>query len=179
MKRLWILLIVLVASTLGLIANSQDQNETPFDDLTFPVQVTVSSEDSINGLVSSYVKRELRSLRDVEIVYSNPGWELRIIAMETSTISGRKTGVVISTAIMKKFRNQILLDIMNTVISKEEFEKIKEIVSVLTSDLHDYRGSTLRVGSTDDLRTICNEIVADFDSDHLEAAREALKSLRK
>jgi hypothetical protein len=165
MKRPLILLIAVATMTLGVITNSQEQTK-----YRFHVQLIVSGEESIKGLITSYINRELRSLRDVEIVYSNPGWELSIVAMELSTVSRRKIGVALSTVILKRFQNQALLE---SFISG----KNKEIVTVLTDDLYSFEDHWLNVGSDDNLRKTCNEIVADFDADYLEGARKSIEKL--
>ena len=164
MKRSLILLTAVIVMTLGVTTNSEEQT-----DHKFRVQVSVSSkDDSFEGLVKSYINRELRSLRDVEIVYRNPRWKLSIVALEDFTKSGRKMGVTLSTVILRRFDNQFLLSTLP--------ENYRRLASLQTSGLYDHYDQWVNGGSNDDLRTICNEIVAKFDTRYLEKVR---KSLRK
>ena len=163
MKRLLILLIAVATMTLGVITISEEQTGN-----RFRVQVNVAGKESIKGLVTSYINRELRSLRDVEIVYNNPDWELDIVALEVFTESSRKIiGVALSTIILRKFNHQFLVRLLP--------KSYRETVTHQTSGLYNFPGHNLRMGATDDLREICNEIVADFDTDYLEKERKSKK----
>ena len=107
-------------------------------------------------------------MRDVEIVYSNPDWELSIVAMEVFTKGERKIGLALSTVVLRRFQNQSRLELFIS-------GKYKEILTVLTSDLHSFEGHWLNIGSNDDLRKTCTDIVADFDADYLEKERNSKK----
>ena len=163
MKRSLILLTAVIVMILGVTSNSEEQT-----DHEFRVQVSVSSkDDSFEGLVKSYINRELRSLRDVEIVYSNPQWKLSILAMPLSLKSGYKTGLALSIVVLPKFDNQLLTWPIP--------EDARRFITLMTSGLYHYPGHLLYTGSNDDLRKLCDEIVADFDTDYLEKARKSLK----
>lgn len=189
MKRLLIFLIAVVAFTLGVTATSQHPAELaqdPFldglDDVTatsqhsaehrFRVQVGVTADENIKGLITSYINRELRSLRDVEIVDKDPRWLLEVIAVEISTKGGYKSGVALSIVVLEKFDNSYLKSLM-----RETYEK--DLVVLLTSNLYAVLNHWLRVGSHDDLRSICDGIVADFDTKHLEESRRSLRRLKQ
>ena len=160
MKRSLILLTAVLAMTLGVITNSEEQTERQFR-----VQVSVSSkDDSFEGLVTSYINRELRSLRDVEIVYRDPEWKLSIVALEISTKSGYKTGVGLSTVVLRRFDNQSLVSLLP--------ENSRGFVRLGTSNLYDDFDHWINIDSDDNLREICNKIVANFDADHLEKKRK-------
>lgn len=167
MKRLLILLIVVVAFTLVITATSQEQ-----PDPRFRVRVSVSANENIKGLITSYINRELRSLRDVEIVDKDPRWLLEVVAVEISTKGGYKSGVALSVVVLKKFDNSYLKSRM-----RETYEK--DLAVLLTSDLYAVPNHWLRVGSHDDLRSICDGIVADFDTKHLEESRRLLRRLKQ
>jgi hypothetical protein len=124
------------------------------------VKVNISAADSIRGAVSSYVNRELRSLTDVEIVENDPEWITYNLAMELKTVDGYKSGVAISTVIVSAVDNQLLSGWF-----QPEF---KDIGLKVTSGLAGYPDQWLSVGSADDLQKLCKDIVADFDTKHLE-----------
>lgn len=167
MKRLFILLIAVVAFTLVITATSQEQ-----PDPRFRVQVSVSADENIKGLITSYINRELRGLRDVEIVYKNPRWLLQVVALEISTKGGYKSGVALSIVVLEQFDNSYLKSLM-----RETYEK--NLVDLVTSNLYSVPNHWLRIGSEDDLRSICDGIVADFDTKHLEEARRLLRRLKQ
>lgn len=145
MKRLLILLIAVVAFTLVITATSQEQ-----PDPRFHVRVSVSANENIKGLITSYINRELRGLRDVEIVYKNPRWLLQVVALEISTKGGYKSGVALSIVVLEQFDNSSLKSLM-----RETYEK--DWVVAVTSNLYSLPNHWLRVGSEDDLRSICDE----------------------
>lgn len=167
MKRLFILLIAVVAFTLVITATSQEQ-----PDPRFRVQVSVSANENIKGLITSYINRELRGLRDVEIVYKNPRWLLQVVALEISTKGGYKSGVALSIVVLEQFDNSYLKSRM-----RETYEK--NLVDLVTSNLYSVPNHWLRIGSEDDLRSICDGIVADFDTKHLEESRRLLRRLKQ
>lgn len=135
------------------------------------VQVSVSADDNIKGQVESYIKRELRSLQDVTLVDEGADWELSIVAMEVSTKSGYKSGVILSVVILSPFNNQMLSGMLQ--------EKYKEFVTNLTKGLYWYPGHWLRIDSNDQLRSLCVELVADFDSKKLEESRKQHREIMK
>ncbi|MBO2568535.1 hypothetical protein [Shewanella algae] len=128
------------------------------------VQVSVSASDTIKGKIESYLSRELRSLGDVVVTDDNPRWILSIVALESESKSGYKTGVELSVVILEPFNNQFVVNMVP--------EKSKDLVSGMTSSLYSYSGHWLRVGAPEDLRSICNGIIADFDSSELKEARD-------
>lgn len=166
MKRLLILLIAVVAFTLVITATSQEQ-----PDPRFRVQVSVSADENIKGLITSYINRELRGLRDVEIVYKNPRWLLQVVALEITTKGGYKSGVALSIVVLEQFDNSLLKALMHETNQKD-------LVDLVTSNLYSVPDHWLRIGSEDNLRSICDGIVADFDTKHLEEARRLLRRLK-
>ena len=167
MKRLFILLIAVVAFTLVITATSQEQ-----PDPRFRVQVAVSAPENIRGLIRSYITRELRSLRDVEIVDEHPRWLIQVVATEVSGKDGYKLGVSLSIAVLEKFDNSYLKSLM-----LETYKK--DLVVSLTSNLYSLPDLWIRIGSRNDLRNICDGIVADFDTQHLEVSRRVLRRLER
>ena len=190
MKRLLIFLIAVVTFTLGVTATSQHPAElaqNPFldaldDDVTatsqhpaehrFRVQVAVSAPENIRGLITSYITRELRSLRDVEVVDEYPRWLIQVVAIEVSGKDGYKFGVSLSIAVLEKFDNSYLKSLM-----RETYKK--DLVVSLTSNLYSLPDLWIRIGSHDDLRSICDGIVAGFDTEHLEESRRLLRRLKQ
>lgn len=135
------------------------------------VKVDISASDNINGVVSSYLKRELRSLTDVEIVENNPEWIINILVVELETVGGHKNGVAISTVITSQLRSQSLSELFQP--------KYSDLGLRLTSGLKKVGSHWLNIGSSNDLQNLCKEIVADFDTKHLEEDRKLHREMRE
>ena len=147
-----------VILTLLIIAPSvQAQDSNPFR-----VSVVVSADGSTKSRVESFISRELRSLGDVVVTNDNPEWTFSIVVIEPKLENGRRVGIVLSTVILRRFNNT--MTVYNTRDERKEF------VSNITSNLYSLPDHLLNMGT--DLREICSEIVADFDSDKLKDARE-------
>lgn len=136
------------------------------------VKIDVSADENIKEEVQSYLARELRSLNDVIIVDENPEWELSIIAMELSTKEGYKKGIGFSIVILKPFNfNHRFVEILKTLFGESISDKV-ELIDSLTYHVYSYEGHWLQTGPTDGLKSICQKIVVNFDSNHLEKSRK-------
>lgn len=135
------------------------------------VQVSISANESIKSQVDSYIKRELRSLQDVTLVDEGADWELNILAMEASTKAGYKSGVILSVVIISPFNNQIVSEMLQ--------DKYKEFGTTLTKGLYRDPDHWLRTGPNDQLRSLCVELIADFDSKIVEEARRQYREIVK
>ena len=163
MKFVWIFLFT---SVLSLSVSAKES--PPF---LGRVQVSVSASDSIKGKIESYLSRELRSLGDIVVTDDNPRWLLSIVALESESKGGYKTGVDLSVVILKPFNNQLLID--------NAPEKSKEAISFLTSSLYSYSDHWLLMGAPEELRSICNRIIADFDSRYLNESRKVWRLINE
>jgi hypothetical protein len=135
------------------------------------VNVSVSASDDIKGQVESYIKRELRSLQDVSLVDEGGEWQLSILAMEVSTKGGHKSGVILSVVILTPFNNQLISSMFE--------EEYRDFGTNFTEGLYLYPEHGVRVGSNEELRSLCFELVADFDSKHLEKSRKQHREFQK
>ena len=133
------------------------------------VQVDVTARETIKGQIESYLTRELRSLGDVVVTDESPEWQLLVIAVET-TSAGRVNGVALSVVVLKPLDNTFILDATR--------EEAKELVTVITSSaLVDYNGNSLRVGPLNGLRSMCDKIIVEFDTNELKPARKLWQSM--
>lgn len=128
------------------------------------VKVSVTIQDSnARDQISSYLKRELRSFKDVDVVDNDPSYEVAIVGITTKTRGGYGTGYALSVSFL----------------SHENYAWLKgylkpEYVDLMTK-MPSYRRfitSLVSVGSTDDLQSMCRNIIAAFDSDALESGRQ-------
>jgi hypothetical protein len=161
------------------------------------VEVRIVAPESIKGLITSYINRELRALHDVKIVDHEPmeplffwydieeinklirreaEWKISVLAMELETKGGHKTGFVFSTIILEALDYEGV-DSMLWISGASE--SIRCEVQRLTFPVYKYPGHYVNVGSNDALQRISKEIVATFDADYLEKEREFFRYYEK
>lgn len=137
--------------------------------------LTVSAPAGIKEEAESYLRRELRALRDVDLVETNASYILRVVVLETSSQSGIKTGYAASTSEASKPSIDTLRDFL-----KHDHKLTDEggvWLRTAIQDLEIYRTQNLFVGA--DLKRICERVVAGFDSDLLEEGRKFTKQFRE
>lgn len=144
---IWILIIGIGVWILSL-------SVTPFaqelSEKTFAVKVIIEADKNISSEIESYIKRELRSLGDVKIVEAEEDCALSIIVIDW------QTGIAFSFAFLAVLRRDLYPEIKDT-IEKENVYLLGNL--------------GLRTGSPEDLRKICEGIVAEFDTEFLEKYR--------
>ena len=145
-----VLLVVLLPLTLA----SQTQHR-------FKVHVIVEGEDAtINSVISSHVKRELRALGDVDIVGESNDWRFLILIsyLELKTEGGRKNGqLAIANVAHLRVSEHHLIGFDN--ISSSWFEPV-------------YPGSLgVAYWSRDNLHKWCITMAGEFNDTRLEFAR--------
>jgi hypothetical protein len=172
-KRFLTPLIIVITFTLGIIGHPQEKSAYRFQ---VYVSVTIDDDESLKPLIESYIKRGLRSLQDVDIVYTpNPGHhEIAVVVLEGVTKSGHKTGsIVLAVNFREQFDNRV---IAQHVKSKEIWDTY---LNPLTSRL--FFAPTLWIvrGERADLQGMCEDLVANFDTEHLEPIREHIRTSKE
>ncbi len=135
---------------------------------TFRVEVSVGSSDaSTEALVQSYVKRELRSLGDVEVVdFPVSDWQINISVLKEKSKSGVHQGYCMAVAYTRRYvvPNPILDSMLKPSVSAERralwFRPVPAPVSVESV-----------TGGTNSLKSMCESTVADFDTKRLDPMR--------
>jgi len=171
---IWVLIVVIWIFSLSTNPFAQGLLER-----SFRVKVVVSAEEKISGKIESYIKRELRSLADVTIVEEETDYEISVVAIEDKLESGKIVGITLSVVILD------CLDPLLYVIPIAKFfgwtlpgetnmtgfrEKLGDFGLDRPSYILDEHW--LRTGSYRALRSICEGIVADFDTEILEGPRK-------
>lgn len=149
------------------------------------VGLDISAHDEIKNQVYSYISRELRSLGDVKLVENDPNWTIQVVAMQIENKLKVKTGVAVSVVIIKRryvvktllYFCENFLEISPQELMEKKGIDLEKSFTILTDSLKDIRGHSLRVGSTEDMQSICQGIVADFDAEHLKEDREVFKKM--
>ncbi|NIR52222.1 hypothetical protein GWO43_26880 [candidate division KSB1 bacterium] len=131
-------------------ANPQSKSLT-----SLKVKLEISADQSIKNIVSSYITRELRSIPDVTIVESDYLRTISIIATEMEYQSGENSaGVAIAVVVLQP--------IDNSSFDPKLREGLEPVI---------FRDFRLYTGSSEDLKRICQTIIADFDRETLEPIR--------
>jgi hypothetical protein len=130
-----------------------------------PVKVAVSGDEGIKDSVTGYLKNDLKSLGDVDLVDNNFRFQLSVLAMETELAGFYKTGVVLSTVILIPFDNSVLYDKFRPEYKNEGLQ--------LTSRLYLEQDHWLNMGSPGDLEDLCKKIVAKVNTKILEPYRKS------
>jgi hypothetical protein len=171
MRKIYSIIIAvnLIVTSIGLIANAQ---ELAVERYSARVKIVADGDENIKGQVSSFIKREFRSLVDVIIVEDNADWEISMVTMKLHTIDGHERGVSFSVIILKPFDNFSLLTTIELMATHDSAgREIVNAIDVITSDLYYYWGHWLRSGAVEDIKKISEGIVADFDNEFLEPER--------
>lgn len=150
MKTRWFMSIVFI---FAIVVSSREAHSADTINMRFSarVKVTVTS-DNVTDNVNSYLNRELRALNDVELVDTDPEWEINVVTLEIKTVDGSKSGIAISTVIISYCDNQMLSVFLQ--------RKCKDTGLKMTSGLSSHPNHWLSIGSKDDLQNLCKDIIA-------------------
>jgi len=132
------------------------------------VSISVSANEKMKGLIESYISSELQSLGGIVVTDVSPRWVLSIVALEPETKNGLKMGVTLSTVVLEPFDNRYVVSLVSP--------KSKEVVSSFTSGLYRYCDHWIHAGATRHLKTVCETIVANFDSNHIKPIKASWQS---
>ena len=148
-KKFLVLVVIVITFTLDITGHPQEKFT-----YRFQVYVEIKADESFKSLIESYIKRELRSLQDVDIVYTRDRmpYEIIVVAMEMETVSGRRTGGI---AFAVNFQRQ------------------------LRSGLYSLPYLMVQTGDKTVLDGMCKNLVASFDADYLEQRRKYIRELKK
>jgi len=168
------LILTVTAILFVFVALSSEVHAADSKNMKFSarVKVYVWGNDNIQDTVSSYIKRELRSLNDVELVDSDSEWEINVGTAVLDNVNGYNLGVLFSTLIIHHFDNWMLSYMLQP--------KYKDEGMGITSNLS-YSGLSheMKWGSMDNLQEKCKKIVTDFDTHELEASRKSFRQLKE
>lgn len=132
----------------------------------FRVAVEITAkDDNVKSLIESYIKRELRSLGDVEVVKKDPHLRIEMVCIKHKSKDGDHLGYAFATAFTRKH-------------STEEWLKtdISEGLKALLTPVYVLENLYLKVGGRESIKSSCQEIVADLDTEHIERLRSLVRS---
>jgi hypothetical protein len=114
-----------------------------------------SPTETLETLVSSYVSRELRALKDVAIVNQEPDWILKVSVLAVENNGNRKVGNVLSFILLQHVDASIL-----TTLFKPE---TAEAGTFMLRNTARFLNNWLLAVNDDDLKKACEDIVALID----------------
>ena len=158
----------------GITVDTPEQPVPEKQKPKFRVAVLVGCDDeNTKSFIESHIKRELRSLQDVEIVGIGiaGGYNLSIVAIEMKS-SGRKNGTIAVSYVFTKTFDPFSLRDKIKKLAKGNILPLQldgEVTDLMW--LHEDPTHGLRTGITDALDKICKGIVVDFDTKMLEPDR--------
>jgi hypothetical protein len=129
------------------------------------VFVSVSADEKIKGLIKSYISSALKNQGGVVLTDVSPRWVLSIVALEPETKGGLKMGVILSTVVLEPFDNRHVVSMASP--------KSKEVVSFFTSGLYRYSAHWIHTGALRDLKTLCETIAVNFDTNHIKPLKDS------
>ncbi len=160
MKRL--ILLVLIYLTIGIPVTLSEKR-------VFRVEVSVDcKDDTMESLIESYVKRELRSLGDVEVISTNPELQIVIAGMRDKTKGGRDLGY--SLAVAYTMQHTVPFFVLRKDISHW-------MKAAYLSPVYEFSGLQVSGGSWEALQSTCQSVVASFDTGRLEPLRKMSQPL--
>jgi len=154
------------------------------------VRLSISADEDIKQKTESYLSRELRSLGDVTVVEKGGDCKLNIIVIDRVCLSISVTYenpsipyiFIVAETLSKSLLEQLTSHpdhpeskFKQEVKQKIIMDSITGLVSVLENDGLLLSPKTwLYTGSLDNLRSRCEEIIVDFDSNYLKEKRKAI-----
>ena len=194
MRNLLCIFIVLLC-TITFTGQSADTPQKPdaFDELLenwakaqpapeeqkpkFQVEVVVTCKDeNTKAFIESHIKRELRSLQDVEIVAFFGEYELSIVAIEFEyEASERKTGnIALGSQFVRHYHPSLEIISLSTPypLDSKERTALQDASRELPFVVYDRAKHRLDVGMTKNLDETCKTIVVKFDTTMLEPDRK-------
>jgi hypothetical protein len=142
---------------------------------TWTVQLGISANENIKSEITSFLNRELRSLGDINVVESDPDYIIQVVALETKLQgSTYVNGVAISIVITKPLD----VDLLKIAIEVLKPKSDTAVESFLDYYFHEFKYERIlqqfiQIGPKDNLRSLCESIIATFDSDIMIPARDS------
>lgn len=153
-----------VFAAVNVPVHAADTSDTGF---SARVRLAVAAPAAIKNTLTSQLERQLRSLNGVELVDSMPDFEINVVAMEVRSTRGYRGGIAISTLVLARFQYESMERLFRPA------ETARGLAQV--SNLWEHPSHSLQMDASDRLQLMCKQIIADFDTRHLEKSRKRLR----
>ena len=124
------------------------------------VRIDITADENFEREASSYLKREFRSLHDVEETSNKPDLRIRILAMSIKSIDGHSHGFAFSIVVSRPLDQEYLNDMLSSALDAKHLKFLDSI----TKDTEVILGEFSRTGGPTELEVMCKKIVADIDA---------------
>ena len=136
------------------------------------VTLKINADEDIKALVTSHITKALNAIKDIRIVEDDYDWMISIVALSLKNNIGHKISVAIASSVLEPFDLKSLKGLL------EKHGKLtppqKEILDAY--DNHYFiKNHQVETGSHEELKKICQKIVAEFDAHYLEPNRKRAK----
>ena len=160
------------------------------NDANIKIGVYIRGEENLNGLIENHIVRELRSLGNVIVTYSQLDCAIDIVVKKLADgNSSANGGHALSVTIIDRFDSFPItraIEELDTIIPKikaqpiviKQLEELSaELVGIAISSakIKSYHNSFLYIGSAGHLRELCFNIVTDFNNEYLKEKRKVIQ----
>jgi hypothetical protein len=139
------------------------------------VSVKVGGDESLKGDVTSYIKRELRSLNDLVITDDNPRFSISVLIVRVRGVRGEDLGfsmsVVVTELSGRSLANIIKPESCGACVASSWGRALGETLP----DMVEVQDHLLFTGGPDDLQTLCRNVVTGIDTDIFEPRRAIIQ----
>ena len=154
------------------------------------VGVYVRGEEDLIGLIENYITKELASLGNITVTYSQLDCAIDIVVKKLKDgNSNAKSDCALSVTIVDRFDSFPInraIEELDTIIPKIKAQPIvikrleelsKELVGIVisTAKIKRYHNSFLYTGSAGHLPELCSKIVNGFNNDYLKEKRKVIR----
>ena len=114
----------------------------------------------ITNRVKSFIGRELRTIKVVQVGNDRPDWIFHLIAVEVKIREDITTGYGISAIVLETFNSGVLTPLLG--------KRYVDSGHTLTADLYSVKKHMINIGSKKDIGNISAQMVANLDREFLE-----------
>ena len=164
------LLTIVAVLLLSLLPSHAVRAQT--GDVSWRVRVSVTAPEDVEEQINGFLSRQLLSIPDLQLVGDEPAdFEIAIVATRTRTVTGTENGFALSIAIIKPFSSFSAGLAQALELSPEQSDLLQDV----TAGVRDVRDLWLRTGAGDDLGRVLQQVVMDFDQQHVEEMRRRVR----
>jgi hypothetical protein len=165
-------LLAMMTALLLVLAPGRAAHAQAGGPVSWRVKVSVTAPADVEDQISGYMARQLLTIPDVQMVGEGEAdFEIAIVATRTRTVSGTENGFALSIAIIKPFSSFSAGLAEALRLSPEQSDLLQNV----TAGVRDVRDLWLRTGSGDDLGRVLQQVVMDFDQQHVEEMRRRVR----
>lgn len=164
------LLSILALLLLSLAAPAAHAQAAP--GVSWRVQLSVTAPADVEQEITGFLTRQLLSIPDVHLAAEGEAdFEIAVVATRTRTVTGTENGFALSVAIIKPFSSFSAGLAEALALTPEQSDLLQNV----TAGVRDVRDLWLRTGSGDDLGRVLQQVVVDFDQQHVEEMRRRVR----